>query len=171
MLNILIVIPGLGEPYLNHKLEILHNNIKNIDNTINANLTLMIFNYSSTKNNYNFVTKNKLCTIEYSGKNYIGQALYKYVKPEFVESFDYIFIILDDIELNSTFDLQRLIYNYNCHKIDILSPSLTLDSQYSHKHMLQDESPINTIRLSTFLELFCYLMNPEVFKKYVKVPR
>jgi hypothetical protein len=53
---------------------------------------ISIFYYSSTKNNYNFNTKNKLNITEYSGKNYIGEAIYGYVKPEFIELFDYILI-------------------------------------------------------------------------------
>jgi hypothetical protein len=166
MSNILIVIPGLGEPYLQHKLNILHNNIKIIDNTINGNLTLMIFNYSLTNNNYNFNTNNKLCVIEHKKKTYLGQAIFNYVQPQLIDSFDYILMILDDIELNSSFDLQRMIYSYNKYKFDILSPVLTLDSQYSHLQMLEDTSPINSIRTSTFIELFCYLMDPCVYKKY-----
>ena len=73
-------------------------------------------------------------------------------------------VFLDDIEVNNRFSLTKFIETKNKLSADILSPSLSFDSLYSHEFMKCQYT--NVIRTVTVVELFLYLMTPKTWEKY-----
>jgi hypothetical protein len=80
-----------------------------------------------------------------------------------VEGYDYVLLMLDDIELQPSFNLNHFIQLYEKYNFDILSPTLTHTSEYSWPCMLQRGADIRDTR---YAELFCYLMKPTAYARY-----
>ena len=52
------------------------------------------------------------------------------------------------------------------YRYDILSPSLTLNSQIYYQYMLHADNVIYNIKNVSCCELLCYIMTPEAYQKY-----
>jgi hypothetical protein len=189
--RILIVITGIGEPYYSEKLKILKNNIERLLNK-NYKLDILISLYSINNklklsdifNDELIILDNKVLNNETKFKikykkskiklkiikeqNYVGEFILKYVIPN--SKYKYVILLLDDIELNDTFNLENIITVYNNTKFptkyNILSPTLTLDSVYSHEYMLNN---FNSNRIVNKCEYFFYLMNYKSYKQYYSI--
>ena len=132
--RILIVITGIGEPYYNEKLKILKNNIERLLNknykldilislySINNELKLsdifddelIILDNKILNNEIKFKIKYKKSKIKLKiikEQNYVGEFILKYVIPN--SKYKYVILLLDDIELNDTFNLENIITVYN----------------------------------------------------------
>ena len=90
----------------------------------------------------------------------IGQYIYNDLKPDRIESYDRVVLLLDDVELQRNCSLSDMIDIQDKYHFDILSPCLTHDSKYSHKFMLQHESSNCVVRDVNFLEFFLYVFKP-----------
>lgn len=167
-MKLLIVIPSIGNPNLEEKLKFLNHNIniikKNIkpDNSNNI-IDLYLFNYSDSDINLEIENININIKKE---KGILGEFIYKYIKPDLVSKYDYVFFIFDDITLPNNFDLNIMIKNYNKYNFDLLSPILDIKSKYSHKFMLENVRYKNKILITDFVEFFCYLMKPISYNKF-----
>jgi hypothetical protein len=172
--KILIVITGIGDPHYNEKVNILNNNLKRIiDTNIHYKLKVLVSLYS-VNNELNISNPNiKLKIIR--EQNYIGDFILKYVKPK--KKYKYIILLLDDIELNDTFNLENIINMYNNTKFptkyNILSPTLTCDSVYSHEYMRMNNTNISNVQGNEYIskkcEYFFYLMNNKSYNQYYKI--
>jgi len=157
-MKILSIIPGIGEPHFDNKEKILLKNINIIQNTFSGDVDFTVFNYSD--NNFSLeipVTKEK---------GIIGQYLYKYITPEFIKDYDYIMILLDDIELVENYNIDNMIFMLEQLNLDIISPSLTSDSKHTWDFMLENDNYKNKLRIVNFCECFCYLMTKKSYIKY-----
>ncbi len=170
MKKLLIVIPGFGPGHIEEKRNFLRNNIKIIRNTFDGEIQLIIFNYSDKAENFSYPYVN---VYEKMTKGVVCQFMYKYITPKFVDkyNFDYVLFLLDDIELPQNFNINEVIYNYNEHQLDIISPCLTTDSQISHDIMVTKNKKDynNKILITNFLEFFCYFMSKNNYKKYYEL--
>jgi hypothetical protein len=159
---LLVVVPGFGKPQLDNKKQWLHENMALIKNTFTGRIDLRIFNYEKEPLNLNITGIN---ITEHIEPGYLGEFIYKYVQPDSVLKYDYILILLDDIQLLPPTDIDSMIHQYNTGGYNILSPSLSRCSQYiTHKHMATQSN--NTVRNVKWVELFCYLMDKESYIKY-----
>jgi GR25 family glycosyltransferase involved in LPS biosynthesis len=154
--KLLLVIPGFGNPQFDFKKSILLKNINTIRNTFTGKVDITVFNYDSKSVGIE-------CN-EIMKKGYIGQFIYNHLQPNIVNNYHYVILLLDDIELNENINIDTMIRNYNHYNLDIISPSLNLQSKYSHQYMLQQNT--NKIRLTQCLEFFCYLMKPSSYTKW-----
>lgn len=167
-MKILIVVPGYGNTKgnINHKKNILDNNLDFIlsgsSNLFNERkIIIKQFNafdkiYSNPKynNNIQVVLRNIS----------ISQFLYEYINIDFTKNFDYILLLLDDVEIlqNQSVKFEEIINLYEKLGIDILSPAV-IDS--SHPYM-NPTDPKNKVRKYKSLEFYCYLMKYESYVKY-----
>lgn len=164
-MKLLVVVTGFGPPHQKFKLSLFLHNIGILRKSWNGEINVKVFNYSDEKIN---ITRLYDVNIEQIlEKDIIGQYLYKYLNPDCVKDYDYIMLILDDIELDLNFNLDKLIKIYEKEEFNILSPCLSKDSQFNREFMLEnDEKYGDKIRIVNFIEYFCYLMNIENYKVY-----
>lgn len=162
MSKLLVVIPGFGPPHQDTKQWILQQNLQRIRSTYSGSITVKMFNYGKTP--YNLQMPD-ITIQEHMEPGYIGQFLYKYVTPAIVNEYNHVIVLLDDIELTDTVDIQRILQNVDCHSLDVISPSLTKDSPSAHPSMVESASTA-TIRRVYFIEFFCYIMTPTAYSKW-----
>jgi hypothetical protein len=162
-MNLLITIPGIGGDNFDLKQNILKDNIDKISKTFGGKVDVLIFNYSFDDFEAYF---NDFDIIKKSG--IVGEYLYKYVNPNKIE-YDFYLIMLDDIILSENFNTDYFVDLYNKYNLDIITPSLTKDSKFSHKFMLENDEFKGKLRIVNFCECFFYLMNRESYIKYHKI--
>jgi hypothetical protein len=149
--SLLVIIPGFGPPKVTLKQDILRQNLNIIRSTFSGEVAIRLFNYGDVSCGTTDINE----TFE---KGYVGQFLYHHITPDSVREYDYVMMLLDDIRLNTAFNVDQMCHNIDYYKLDILSPSLTPQSPYSHSEMLQQNTHKGHIRESAFVEFFCYLM-------------
>lgn len=163
-MKLLTVIPGFGGPDISLKRDCICITIQQIRDTYTGDIDVRIFCYGE-----------ETCGLEWEGvhveeivqKGCVGHFLYTYVTPTTVQPYDYVCIVLDDIEFQPDVHIDKCIALYNQHNYDILSPSLTPSSKHSHTCMFSNGS--QTIRTVAGMELFCYLLHKESYIRYVSV--
>jgi hypothetical protein len=171
-MNILIVIPGFGgsNDIIEIKKQIFNNNLKVIAKSLNNyNIDIEVFNYNCIS--YNLCLFNNADNIkirEHLGKGIIGQFLYNYITPNFVEKYDYVVLILDDVELNYDTDFNIIFKNYENYQYDIVGVPISLDSVYSHELMRVVNKASDYIRRTNMLELFMNVMNKNKYIEFYK---
>lgn len=155
-MKLLIVIPGFGPAQVDFKKTLLQNNLSHIRSTFFGDIDIKLFNYGTEKSGVD-------CD-EIMEKGVVGQYIYKHITPDIVDKYDYIILMLDDIELSDNINIEQMIRNYNYYNIDILSPSLHKSSKFSHSYMLQRDTGM--MRITQCLEFFFYLMKPSSYRKW-----
>lgn len=156
-LSLLVAVTGFGPPNLEHKKELLEHNLTIIRATFPGNVTVKLFNYGDQSCDCSLVDQ------EIMGTGYVGQFIYRSLVPDTITA-DYVICMLDDIKLDPEFNICRAIKNLEHYDLDIIQPALTLNSAYSHKCMLKDEGA--GMRLTTFMEYFCYIMTAKGYRKW-----
>lgn len=160
-MKLLVIVPGFGPQNVQIKKNILKKNIDIIKKTYSGDIFLEVFNYGTES-----------CDIdcdEIFGEGIVGQFLYKFITPDYIKSYNNIMILLDDIELSDNFNIDTIIKNLDFYQLDIISPILDKTSEYSHEHMINKQDfneNFNKIRITPFLELFCYIMNKNGYEKW-----
>ena len=165
-MNFLLIIPGYGGKEWEIKSVCINKSINKIKNTCpeNSNFTIKIFNYDSSPNNFNFGEFEEIIK-----PGILGEFIYNYVKPSLVENYDYIILMLDDIILQDNFNLKDALNILNLHNLDLISPSLTLDSIHTHRESLVDlnNTSNNKIgRICNFVEFFFYIIPSKSYNNY-----
>jgi hypothetical protein len=96
----------------------------------------------------------------------VFQYMYEELKPDTLkETYDYILLILDDIQLHADFSLSGYIDIYERNKLDVLQCALNDETVLSHEYMRH--SPDNAVgRLTNMAEYFSYLMSITSYSKY-----
>lgn len=164
MIKVAVIIMGFGEPYWNTKINILKNNI-NILNKYNPEYFISQYTMDKTIINTNIDTNIDINLNIIKKVGILGQLLVDNWHPDKFINYDYIILLLDDIELQDNFDLDYIINMKNKYNLNIVSPSLTKDSLYTHKIMKQTNDTY-VLKETKFCELFCYIMDYETYKIY-----
>jgi hypothetical protein len=173
-----VIIPGFGAPYIEEKLMILERNLTILSHyPFEWKLLICIYEtqedvYQSVKKCVSkFIASSNVSLIQQPG--IVGQFIKKYANPYDLEndSIDYMFILLDDVELmTSSWSWDKLLYDYNYHGCNICSPTMTHDSKYLFPFMLTkhhwNEKHIDVLLMTSACEFFCYFMNLESYKTY-----
>ena len=167
-MNFLLVIPGYGGKEWITKSDCINQSINKIKQTApeNSIFTIKIFNYDSSPNNFNFGDFEE--TIK---PGILGEFIYNYIKPALVENYDYIILMLDDIILQDNFNLKEALVILNLYNLDLISPSLTVDSVHTHRETLVDLHNANNSkigRICNFVEFFLYIIPAKSYHKYFK---
>ncbi len=173
--NILIIIPGFGDPYFDLKVSILEKNIATLSKSLSSSIQIRILIFLYSKDRFNNLTnhfRNSPIPITILPRpGIIGEFIHKYIDAKLISPFDYLFFLLDDIELHPSLTMKELIKYYNIYNMDIVGFPLTNDSPTPHEFMkikqqyLKENTPILRVN---FMEFFCYFMNISTFLKYKK---
>lgn len=157
MYRILCLVPGISADQLEHRVSILRSNIE-ILTKCSFDLEFHIYDYANIGLNVSGVTK------VVTGSLGLYQVFPTY--SDQVDDFDYVVALLDDVEIINI-NLDVMIQNYNQHNMDIMSPSVTRDSAWAHEVMKTNNTSL--IREVKFIELFCYIMTPKVYHRWVSI--
>lgn len=156
-----------GQPFFNIKNEILHKNLNYIYKNLNQKIDLMINTYQEDEDCLEKYYGKNLC--EFVDKVYIhkkkgilSELWYSNPYHELLIEYDYIFFILDDVEIENI-DINELVNIKNKYSLDIISPKIINATWYHMKDMNKGLALVN------HLEIFCLLLNYENFKKFLSI--
>jgi hypothetical protein len=162
-MKLLYYLPAFGEGKMDIKGEILLHNLEYIFNDIKQPFSICLNMYTNDE-----LLKLRLSSLEYLENIYVYEK--KGVLTELfltnpanihVDSFDYIFFCMDDVKIENI-NFQRMIELKEKYNIEILSPKVT---NATHSFMYE----CNNLTINNFLEVYCMLMNPENFRKYLSI--
>lgn len=164
-MSLFVIIPGFGEPQTELKKNILNLNVERIlkGPWTSVHLTVCYFDDTSLPE---LPRDDRLIVHEVREKGLPGNFLKRHASPEVVQNFDYLLILFDDVLLYGNVNFKRMMYLYDWFQLDILSPSLTTDSESVFKYMMtQTEQPFE-LKTTPVCELLCYFMKPPSYAKY-----
>lgn len=162
--SLFVIIPGFGLPQIELKFDILRNNLKRIKAYPWKQLRIHICIYDDTDIPYDILKENPEIDIS-RHPGIVGDFLIQHANPEAIHDFSHILILLDDIALVPNVNFRRMLYLQEFFRLDILSPSLTLDSHSVYQYMLTSDDHFE-FKISPTCEMFCYFMPYESYKKY-----
>jgi hypothetical protein len=165
--SLFVIIPGFGQPHIEHKIQILQSNLQIIRSYDWFKLSIHICVYDNTVFQYipDKLLNDSQITWIYK-KGIVGEYLLEYAHPNMIYNYDYLCILFDDIELQSNIQWNDVIRYMSTFHFDILSPSLTLDSKYQFQYMLHKfENKNPTVYVTQACEVFCYFMTVESYSK------
>lgn len=163
--SLLVVIPGFGKPEIDIKMTILKSNVKKLkESTEFSSVKFHIFQYDTEFEMPVDIAMDPLITIK-KEVGILGQFLYKHVTPDYVNDYDYILILLDDVEIVDV-SWSELIMMKKLLKYDIASCCLK-EGYMSYwdftRHLIDNNV---WIREQSICELFCYMMDTKTYEKY-----
>ena len=166
--TLLVIIPGFGNPHVQAKVDILRKNMSTIRNTnVFTQPHFRIFQYEAEAEftmptdiaNDPDVTITKEPGI-------IMQFLHKHVVPSVVEHYDYVMILLDDVELLEPVPWTDMLTTKQCMKYDIVACCLKERSMSYWEFTCKMKDPNVWIREQAVCECFCYLMDRNTYNTY-----
>lgn len=164
-MSLFVLIPGFGAPHDNMKLQILQHNIKIITQTYpTAPVDFHICVYDDTTIPPNFHQNINITIHREPGLP--GDFIKKFATPDIVRDYQYILILFDDILLLPGVDMAKIIKTKEYFALDIISPTLSLDSKYIYKYMLTNPEAPFFLRIVPCCELFCCLYDNASYTKY-----
>lgn len=153
--NIVVLIPGFGEPHVPQKKAITEANIAKLRSS-GYGITIKMMQYSGLTYVHGVDT-----VVERPGGT-VGGFL-KECDPATLPPHDAVVILLDDVELMDDIDIGGMVRALDY--CDIVSPAVSVDSPVLvHAYMsCPDESPDTDLVVTTHCELFCYVMKPAAY--------
>lgn len=167
--SLFVIVPGFGGPHYEEKVKFLENNIDIINKTKWKKIEIRVCVYDNNIMKYvSENTKNNKGITWIYEKGIVGQFIHKHANPDYIKNnFDYVLIILDDIELYSSVDFGKIVATDKIMKLDVYTPCMTLDSKYQFKYMLHmPENPQLYMKITLACEAFCYFMPTNSYIKY-----
>ena len=165
--SLFVIVPGFGKPHISEKVRILQENVARIDTFPWSRLVIKVCIYDPEAILHIPTKLRNDERIEWIVQpGIVGQFIHAYASPSQTCGFDFVLIILDDIELQPNFDFQKLIQYHGMFGFDIYSPSLTLDSKYQFNYLLTKPESIAHIFVVCACEAFCYFMPKSSYDRY-----
>jgi hypothetical protein len=182
MRSVLVLIPGFGEPYWGHKLEILSHNYHCLTahpSAADIHIDFKILQYSPQRSfPMDFFERHTPAHQRVSNfslvvsTGIIGSNIYQHAPPSIAADYDYVMILLDDIEFQSPIQWGDLcmILDTPALEVDILSPCLKDPSMspwtyMAHQPQLAKRYSRAFIKRNR-CELFVYLMKASTYSTY-----
>lgn len=163
--GLFVIIPGFGGPNVDTKLEILHRNLTTIRSYPWENLLVRICVYDDSQLPEWLTMDENVEIIRERG--IIGQFLINYAKPEHIDTpYDTVMMLLDDILLGTPLPWQKVFQWKNDFNLDIISPSLSVDSKFVYPYMLQNPDAPYCVKVVRVCEFFCYIMDRNTYARY-----
>jgi hypothetical protein len=173
-MKLFILITGFGNAHIEHKFQILNNNIRRILNKSSGIFNKITINISVYEDNYVLSVEELLrgytppsnidinINVIYK-KGIVGEFIYSLANPSIVNNYDYIMFFLDDIEILNDIDWEYLLILKENSQSDIISPSMTKTSLLENKNMIVDERNIYNAKIIPQCEYFCYIMDIDTY--------
>lgn len=169
--KLMVLVPGFGAPFFEHKLQILKNNLDIIE-AEGLDYKCKVCCYDDHENAAfpANIVMNPNVTVTFE-KGIVGEFINRHARFEklIIDKFTHFLIILDDIELQPGASIKHMIEVAKTHKMDILSPCMTEDSKHSYDYMIEGVNfpkDQNLLIPTRILELFCYLMPLHILNIY-----
>lgn len=154
--SLFLIVPGFGTPNVSHKLDILRSNIAKIRAFPWSKFHAVVCVYDDTEIPDDLVMDEHITWQRCRG--IVGQFIKTYAPLSIATNYDFVMVILDDIELQPDFNIPQLLRLHNTFRMDIYSPSLTLDSKFQFQYMLTQPNGNYTAKVTSACEAFCYFM-------------
>lgn len=170
-MNLSIFIPGFGGPHLEEKFVILDKNLQTIHAfawDVHVHMCIYDENPETEATIRSIFAKYepKISSTLHVERGIVAQFIVRHGHPSKLKS-QYIMILLDDVLLLN-WSWNKLVFDYYDQNLDIISPSMTIDSKYVFQYMLHKPEDIecDILRITSACELFCYFMRSEVYELY-----
>lgn len=155
--SLFVIVSGFGAPNVSEKLAILRKNLELVRRGPWSRVYVRVCVYDDAVMDAELVATGVDDVVRERGV--VGDFLRRHAQPKDVEQYDYILCLLDDVELQvEGWDWQRLLRIKADLGLDIVAPSLTLDSAYVYDYMLTTPSSACTVKIGPACEYFCYFM-------------
>jgi len=167
MSRLFVLISGFGPPHWEHKLAILKNNLTKITSFPWEKIKITICQYADPEE-YKIpeeLLQEYPVSVVYE-KGIVGEFIKRHASPEAIRGFDYVLLLLDDIELIHM-DFAKAIQYQQELLLDIVSPSLTTDSKIQYTYMLQEHRPFD-VKITNVCEYFCMLFPASSYPSYYR---
>jgi len=166
--RLFVLIPGFGEPHLSDKVRILNSNLQKLSCFPGRSVDVCVCVYDNSDFTASLVVPSNIHMQFTHEPGIVGAFIKRYANPEQLFKYHYIMLLLDDIELQDNWDWHVILRMKKQFQLNILSPSLTLDSIYEYKYMLTAASNPATLKITSAAEMFCYLMDIQSYAAYYK---
>jgi hypothetical protein len=164
-MKLAVLVPGFGDPHWDHKVQILRNNIRTVG-SFHWDVTWYVCQYNLDSTLPDDITSMPNIKV-IKDKGILGQNIHKHMSPEQIGEYDYVLIMLDDVELVQPVNWQYVLQIKEKTTMDIVSPCLTDKAMSVWNFMIHDKAhPHIHLKCMTRCELFCYLMDGPSYKKY-----
>lgn len=165
--SLFVIVPGFGRPHTLEKVRILESNIQYIRKYPWARLHFRICVYDPEAFLYVPSSLREDPSMEWIVRQgIVGEFLHTCAPPSVTSAFDFVLILLDDIELHSNVDFARILRYHNMFGFDIYSPTLTSGSKYQFEYMLSRPESSASLMVVSACEAFCYFMSSASYAKY-----
>lgn len=164
--SLFVVVPGFGRPHADEKIRILSSNIQLLQSCGawgKVSVTVCVYDKHVLAAVPDTLLAGATWVVE---TGVVGQFIRRHASPHATCAYDYVMVLLDDVELQSNIDFESLLQFQRVLGLDIMSPALTLDSKRQFDFMLTQPSHPATLKITTACEAFCYLMPFSAFKRY-----
>jgi hypothetical protein len=164
MPSLFVIIPGYGAPHANIKEQILRYNLQHILAYKWSDIKITICAYDETPLPHDITDLPCVNVVREAGLP--GDFLMRHATPASTAKYDYVLILYDDILLQPNVDFARIMEIKEFFNLNIISPSLTQDSQHVYKYMLTSPDSPYEFKITPVCELFCYFMDHASFATY-----
>lgn len=166
MSRLFVLVTGFGEPYWDHKVSILTENLRKITEYPWDHLHVRVCQYENPESQKHripeeLVSKYNLEVLYSPG--IVGDFIRLHGNPRDLQGYTHVLLLLDDVEIISVDFEQALAYQRDL-SLDLLSLSMTRDSKCVNPYMLQQ--PNVGLRVTTACEYFWYLFPMSGYVKY-----
>lgn len=167
MIKFVYYIYAIGENNLETKLKFQLHNLNLIYKNIKHNFDIMINNYDSTDKILNIINKENLPFIDniyiYTQKGILPELLLPSTNNKFINNYDYICLMLDDIIFNDI-NITDMFNIQTKFGLEIMSPKVLNTTQ---EYMFKYEG--SKLAIVNAAELQCYFLTPSGFNKYLQM--
>lgn len=174
MPKLLVLVPGIGEPHWDTKVGFLANNHRAILASLPDDMELhyLILQYTEGRTipmeTLAPLAASRVSVVEHAGL--LGENLHRFATPELVARFDYVLMMLDDIEFHVSVpwaDLLHVLENPAYGTPRIVSPCLKDKHSTAWDYMLHNTSITEpTVICRNKCEFFVYFMRADAYARY-----
>lgn len=165
MTSLFVIIPGFGEPHATVKSQILLHNIRKLCSYKWTSLKVRVCIYDQTEIPTELYTHPCVDVQVCRSTGLPGNFIKRFAPPTDIEQY-HVLVLYDDILLMPDVDLEHMLRIKQYFSLDIISPSLTIDSKHVYRYMLTEQNNDYDLKIGPCCELFCCLFDKESYKKY-----
>jgi hypothetical protein len=165
-MSLFVLVTGYGNPDIALKQNILLRNIERIQQHAWSEVAIHVAAYDNADVPSPNLPKNYTLQV-YRKKGIVGDFMREHLTADKLNGYDYVLMLLDDVLLMPNIQWDKILEWKEQFSLNIVSPSLTLDSQYIYKYMLTT-ADAHTLKIGPACEFFTYLMDKDTALKYVQ---
>lgn len=159
--DLLVFVSGFGNPYFTEKTNILRNNVRSILRGVAEGVWSKVdFKVALYENEIDIPDEIK-CVPNLEvirGPGFVSCFIKRIVTPELVQAYDYVLLILDDVEVTNV-NWKKVLTLKEITNSHVVSPSLTLDSAFQYQYMLTCPDATHTAKVTSCCEYFSFLVD------------